>query len=52
MNEVKSELDLNEEKIFSNEVRDEALEAAACSTADNRRAFTLSMCTGNTECPF
>lgn len=52
MNEVKPELELNEEKMFFNEVQDEVLEAAACSKADSTRAFTLAMCTGNSECPF
>jgi hypothetical protein len=52
MDQVKSEFDLNEEKMLFIEVQDEALEAAACSTAGHARAFTLSMCTANLECPF
>lgn len=51
MKEVNPEFDLNEEKMFFNEVQDDALEAVGCST-DNRMAYTLAMCTGNAECPF
>jgi hypothetical protein len=52
MSEVIREFDANEEKVFFNDVQDEALETAACATAANKSAFTLSMCTANTECPF
>jgi len=52
MDHAKTEIDLSEEKMFFVDVQDEALEAAACATAGHVRAFTLSMCTANTECPF
>jgi len=52
MNEAKAGFGLNEEKIFFKEVQHEVLEAAAGSKAQNTRAFTLSMCTANQECPF
>ena len=52
MNEAKAEFGMNEEKIFFKEVHDEVLEAAAGSKAEKTKAFTLSMCTANQECPF
>jgi|KBSMisStaDraftv2_1062788.scaffolds.fasta_scaffold611121_2 hypothetical protein len=51
MNEAKHEFELNEEKLFFNDVQDEALEAVGDS-AGNAMAYTLAMCTGNAECPF
>jgi hypothetical protein len=43
---------LNESEIFSNDVPDEVLEAAACSGSAGVLALTIAMCTGNAECPF
>jgi hypothetical protein len=51
MNEVEHEFELNGEKLFFNDVQDEALEAVG-SFAGNAMVYTLAMCTGNTECPF
>jgi hypothetical protein len=49
---TEAKLDLNEADILDYEVADEALEAAACAGPLGARAFTISMCTGNMECPF
>ena len=49
---TETKLDLNEVDILDYEVSDEALEAAASAGPFGLRAFTVAMCTGNTECPF
>ncbi len=51
MNEANLEFDLNEEEVFTSELSDEALEAAACAGPGNM-AFSVAMCTGQAECPF
>ena len=52
MNEAEIGFDLNEEQILTYEISDETLEAAACAVAECARAFTVTMCTGQGECPF
>jgi len=52
MNEANVGFDVNDEQLPTFEISDEALEAAACAGAENARAFTIAMCTGQAECPF
>jgi hypothetical protein len=52
MKETETGFAPNENEIFSHDVPDEALEAAACSGSGAVLAFTVAMCTGNLECPF
>lgn len=52
MNELKAAVAANEEDVFTIELPDAVLEAAACAGADHVRVFTVAMCTGNVECPF
>ena len=52
MNEANNGFDLTEEQILSYEISDETLEAAAASGPEYARAFTITMCTGQSECPF
>ena len=52
MNEAEIGIDLNEEQILTYEISDETLEAAACTGPESARAFTVTMCTGQGECPF
>jgi hypothetical protein len=52
VNEAQTDLPLNESEIFSYDVPDEVLEAAACSGSAGVLALTIAMCTGNAECPF
>jgi hypothetical protein len=47
-----AKLDVNETDILVHEVSDEALEAAACAGAGGVGAFTIAMCTGQSECPY
>ena len=44
--------DINETDIIAYEVADAALEAAACAGPGGVAAFTIAMCTGQSECPF
>lgn len=52
MNEANVGFELNEKEILTYEISDEALEAAACAGPENAKAFTVAMCTGQTECPY
>jgi hypothetical protein len=52
VNNQYSESELKEEDILTIEAPDEAIEAAACTSADNVKSFTVAMCTGQGECPF
>ena len=52
MNEAKIGFDLNEEQILTDELSDETLEAAAGAGPECARAFTVTMCTGQADCPF
>ena len=52
MEKIKGEFDLDEKGLFIDDVSDEVLEAAACSGPENSRAFTIAMCTGQSECPY
>ena len=52
MNKANLGFDLNEQEILTYAISDEALEAAACAGPENARAFTIAMCTGQSECPF
>jgi len=52
MNEATTGFDLDEEAVFTAEVTDEALEAAAGSGGQTAAALTVAFCTGNLDCPF
>ena len=52
MNEQHTGSRLNEEDILTIEISDEAMEAAACTGAENVKSFTVTMCTGQFECPY
>ena len=49
---TEAKLDPNEIDILDYEVTDESLEAAASAGPLGLRAFTIAMCTGQSECPF
>jgi hypothetical protein len=44
--------EFSETEILNTDVSDEALETAACAGPESAKAFTVSMCTGQTTCPF
>jgi hypothetical protein len=46
-----SEINLTDEMNFTQDVSDEALEAAAGSVRERAGAFTLSFCSGLDTCP-
>ena len=52
MNKKNAAADLKEQDILIIEVTDQALEAAGCTGTDNLKSFTVTMCTGQLECPF
>jgi hypothetical protein len=45
-------LDHDDPGVLSQEVSDEALEAAAAATPSKAIALTIAYCTGNLDCPF
>ena len=51
MSEATAALDISETEVLNTEVSDEALEAAAAGP-ESIKAFTVTMCTGMTYCPF
>lgn len=44
-------LDQSDEVIFSYDVSDEVLEAAADSSQEKAAAYTISFCSGLSDCP-
>ncbi len=52
MNKINTAADLREQDILTIEVTDQALEAAASTGTDNLKSFTVTMCTGQVDCPF
>ena len=52
MSEAAAASEFNETEVLNTEVSDEALEAAACAGPEHARVFTVSMCTGQLDCPF
>jgi hypothetical protein len=51
MSEATAALDVSETEVLNTDVSDEALETAAAGP-EHVKAFTITMCTGQTYCPF
>jgi hypothetical protein len=52
MNDQDSESEQSKLDVLTIDVPDETIEAAACTGTDNLKSFTVTMCTGQSECPF